>query len=258
MNVLVVDALVKALAKARDDASVREVLVEMGLFAGTASEDPLDEATCDAIVARVAGVAAGTALEVAAALFCVGPGASDEVREALEGGAHVAFVDLRGVTRARAREVLAEEGGRTISGPSHPTLGLAPLAAYHEGRAPSRNAARAIASVAHGVARAAYETARAYASERKQFGRAIETFPAIAAKLDRARALLEARAAGELATAGALEIAHDALQIHGGYGYTREYTVERLYRDALELHRAIGATTVPTPRVGALSGADGR
>ncbi len=111
-----------------------------------------------------------------------------------------------------------------------------------------------IASQAVGIARAAFEKALAHAKERKQFGRPIHEFQAIqwkladmATKIEAAH-LLTMRAAvlrttgGDYVTASAMaklyagrvavEVADDAVQIHGGYGYTRDYHVERHFRDA--------------------------
>jgi len=99
-----------------------------------------------------------------------------------------------------------------------------------------------------------FEETLAYAKEREAFGRPIGRFQAIrhkfaemSVKLEAARALTYAAlrkfAAGEdairevtqtkLFTQRALvEIADECIQIHGGYGYMREYGVERAYRDA--------------------------
>ena len=111
-----------------------------------------------------------------------------------------------------------------------------------------------IAAQAVGIAQAAYDVARAYAADREQFGRRIGDFQAIQWKLadmatdiDAAR-LLTYRAAwlkqegrphaadGAKAKLFASEMARrqtaEAIQILGGYGYTREFPVERYYRDA--------------------------
>ena len=111
-----------------------------------------------------------------------------------------------------------------------------------------------IAAQALGIAQAAYDAARAYALERRQFGRRIADFQAIqwkladmATELDAARLLVyraawlkqEGRphgAAGAKAKLFASEMARrqtaEAIQVLGGYGYTKEFPVERYYRDA--------------------------
>jgi alkylation response protein AidB-like acyl-CoA dehydrogenase len=112
----------------------------------------------------------------------------------------------------------------------------------------------AIAAQAVGIAQAAYESARAYALERRQFGKRISEFQAIqwkladmATELDAARLLvyraawrkqegLPHTAEGAKAKLFASEMARrqtaEAIQILGGYGYTKEFPVERYYRDA--------------------------
>jgi butyryl-CoA dehydrogenase len=111
-----------------------------------------------------------------------------------------------------------------------------------------------IAAQALGIAQAAYDVAREYALERQQFGKRIADFQAIqwkladmATEIDAAR-LLVYRAAwlkqegkahteeGAKAKLFASEMARrqtaEAIQILGGYGYTKEFPVERYYRDA--------------------------
>ena len=111
-----------------------------------------------------------------------------------------------------------------------------------------------IAAQAVGIAQAAYDVAREYALVREQFGRRIGEFQAIqwkladmATEIDAARLLVyraawlkqEGRphaAEGAMAKLFASEMARrqtaEAIQILGGYGYTKEFPVERYYRDA--------------------------
>jgi alkylation response protein AidB-like acyl-CoA dehydrogenase len=111
-----------------------------------------------------------------------------------------------------------------------------------------------IASRAVGVARAAFDAAFEYAQQRETFGKPIAEHQAIQLKLADMATKLEAarlltRNAAERKTAGlrcdveagmaklfasetALELATEAMRIHGGVGYTTEFPVERLYRDA--------------------------
>ena len=111
-----------------------------------------------------------------------------------------------------------------------------------------------IAAQAIGIARAAFEAAMAYAKERTQFGQPILDFQAIQFKLSdmavriaSARALLHATAAAKdrgenvgmfgamsklLASEAAMWVTTQAVQVFGGYGYVKEYPVERFFRDA--------------------------
>lgn len=110
-----------------------------------------------------------------------------------------------------------------------------------------------IASQALGIARSALETATAYAKERKQFGQSIADFQAIqwmlaesATELDAGQLLTyraawlkeqgrpftrEASMAKVFATEAGNRACHKAVQVLGGYGYIREYPVERNLRD---------------------------
>jgi butyryl-CoA dehydrogenase len=111
-----------------------------------------------------------------------------------------------------------------------------------------------IASQAIGIAQGAFEQALAYSKERQAFGHPIAKFQAIqfmladmATEIDAARMLawhaawkhdngvrfsLDASIAKLFASEMATRVTHKAIQIHGGNGYSREYPVERMYRDA--------------------------
>jgi alkylation response protein AidB-like acyl-CoA dehydrogenase len=110
-----------------------------------------------------------------------------------------------------------------------------------------------IAALAVGIARGAYEAALKYSKERRQFGKAISEFQAIrfylaemATEIDAARLLTEraadAKDSGEdhrrmaaqakyYASEIAVRATERALQIHGGYGFIKDYPVEKFYRD---------------------------
>ncbi|WP_250502764.1 MULTISPECIES: acyl-CoA dehydrogenase family protein [unclassified Caballeronia] len=111
-----------------------------------------------------------------------------------------------------------------------------------------------IAAQALGIARAAFDAARAYAKERVQFGKPIQEHQSVAnmladmqTQINAARLLIhhaarmrtegvpclsEASQAKLYASEMAERVCSDAIQIHGGYGYLQDYPVERHYRDA--------------------------
>jgi alkylation response protein AidB-like acyl-CoA dehydrogenase len=111
-----------------------------------------------------------------------------------------------------------------------------------------------IAALAVGVAQAALEHAIAYAAERRQFGKPIKDFQGIqfklanmATRVEAARGLLHRAAALKeagkkvssiasmaklFASETAMYVTTEAIQVFGGYGYVKEYPVEKLFRDA--------------------------
>jgi butyryl-CoA dehydrogenase len=111
-----------------------------------------------------------------------------------------------------------------------------------------------ISAQAVGIAQGAFEKALAYSQDRQQFGKSISSFQAIqfyladmSTEIDAARLLtwkaawakdrggrytLEAAQAKLFSSEMAQRVTSRAVQIHGGYGYTREYPVERFFRDA--------------------------
>src|SRR5438876_8713297 len=110
-----------------------------------------------------------------------------------------------------------------------------------------------IAALAVGMAQGAYEAALRYAKQRKQFGRRIADFQAIqfkladmATEIDAARLLTlkaadlkhravrstkESSMAKLLSAEVAVRVANEAVQIHGGYGFIKDFPVEKYYRD---------------------------
>ena len=121
-----------------------------------------------------------------------------------------------------------------------------------------------IAACALGGARACYEKTRAHMLERRQFGQRLADFQALQFRLAdmatgleaarlmvwRAAAMLDAGApdatmacamAKRFATDVAFEVCNDALQLHGGYGYIKDYEIERYLRD-VRVHQILEGT----------------
>jgi acyl-CoA dehydrogenase len=111
-----------------------------------------------------------------------------------------------------------------------------------------------IAALALGIAKGSYEASVKYAKERHQFGQPIANFQGISFKLADMATKIQAaelltRKAGEMKNKGekmtlesamakyyaseiCVEIATDAIQVHGGYGYTKDFPVEKFFRDS--------------------------
>ena len=121
-----------------------------------------------------------------------------------------------------------------------------------------------IAACALGGAQLAFDTAKEYLGTRKQFGRALREFQALqfrladmATDMEAARLMVHRAAsaldAGEpsatrlcamakrFATDAAFGVANQALQLHGGYGYLKDYPLERIVRD-LRVHQILEGT----------------
>jgi alkylation response protein AidB-like acyl-CoA dehydrogenase len=121
-----------------------------------------------------------------------------------------------------------------------------------------------IAACSLGTAQKAFDKAMAYAKERKQFGKAVADFQAtqfkladMATSLETARLILRQAAvkvdeaapdktkfaamAKRYVTDAGFSVANEALQIHGGYGYLKDYEVERMVRD-LRVHQILEGT----------------
>ncbi|OLS41659.1 acyl-CoA dehydrogenase family protein [Bacillus sp. MRMR6] len=123
-----------------------------------------------------------------------------------------------------------------------------------------------IGAMAVGIAQGAYEKSLQYAKERKQFGRSISSFQAtqfkladMAMKIELARNMVykaawlkdqgrpfskEAAMCKLYASEVCMEVTSQAVQIHGGYGYMKEYHVERMMRDAKLLEIGEGTSEI--------------
>ncbi|MBV9242161.1 MAG: acyl-CoA dehydrogenase family protein [Acidobacteria bacterium] len=126
-----------------------------------------------------------------------------------------------------------------------------------------------IAALSVGVAQGAYESAVRYAKERQQFGKPIAEFQAIQFKLadmatriecarlltlqaawakDAGKTVTQKSAMAKLfASETAVKVAEEAVQIHGGYGYTKDYPAEKYWRDSKLL--TIGEGTSEIQRI---------
>jgi alkylation response protein AidB-like acyl-CoA dehydrogenase len=163
--------------------------------------------------------------------------------------------DPAGGTRSMSMIIVPTHApGLTIAAPEK-KMGLhgSPTHAvtYDEVRVPQENL---LGESGRGLAQAAFEEAMKYAKDRSAFGRPIAEFEAIqwmladaATEIEAARLMvyraawlkqgaqpfaLQAAMGKLLATEVAERVCRNAIQIHGGYGYSSEYPVERIYRDA--------------------------
>jgi alkylation response protein AidB-like acyl-CoA dehydrogenase len=131
---------------------------------------------------------------------------------------------------------------------------------------PEERLSEFVAARGLGIAAGAYEHARRYVGEREQFDRPIKEFQAIqhkiadmAVKVENSRNLVyqaarmcddgeafetEASMAKLYTSESAREVANEAVQVHGGYGYTRDFPVEMLYRDAKGLEIYEGTSEI--------------
>ena len=128
------------------------------------------------------------------------------------------------------------------------------------------NGRLSIAAMGLGLAQGAFEMARQYAKERKQFGKTINKFQVnafkladMATKIELARNLLykacwlkdnkkpfgkEAAMSKLYCSEIAREVADEAVQIHGGYGLMKDYPIERFYRDQRLLQIGEGTSEI--------------
>ncbi len=245
-------------------AAIQEQLAELGFWGIATAEERggigLDALAYALVVEALASGSPSVARRVAAH---AGPALAGLARTDLDlegfcaGERFATYV--AGLSPAPAAAYVTEEGFadeaavEAVDPMGHRGAGLARVAVAsvtpfaQEGPSPRFWHDLGLAAIALGSARAAMAAAIAYGKERKQFGRPITDFQAIQWKIadggmaiDGAELLVHKAATSHSATDAALARAvavraglsatDHALQIHGGYGYTREYPVERHLR----------------------------
>lgn len=170
-----------------------------------------------------------------------GPTAFLVPREAAAWGARVETLGLRACAHQDAAmvDVLVGDDARVGEVGAGAAVRLAGVATHD----------LCLAAISLGLGEGALAAATSYAKDRRQFGKPIAELQAIqwmladsraelaagAALLGKAASALDPTASGmarRVACAAATRACHRALQVHGGYGYTREYPIERALRDA--------------------------
>ncbi len=240
----------------------------LGAFALSEPDAGSDAAALRAQATRVDGgwvlegtkswVTSGSAADVI--LVMARTDAGDDRKGARGIGAFIVTPDLPGFTVGKKEDKMGLRSSPTVQlifdGMHVPEANLLgdPSQGFVYAMQSLDNGRLGISAQSIGIARAALEESVRYAGERRQFGKAIREFEAIqfkladmATRIAAARALLHAAAAakdrGETITQfssmsklfsseTAMYVTTEAIQIFGGYGYIKEYPVERLFRDA--------------------------
>jgi alkylation response protein AidB-like acyl-CoA dehydrogenase len=175
-----------------------------------------------------------------------------------------------GIRCSHTRQVILED----VEVPEENLVGLKPNRGFIHAFQTLSSSRPAVAASAVGLATGAYKEAVKYARQREQFGKKIINFQVVqhmladmATRIEQAR-LLTYRAA-KYAMAGhpeaakysamakyaasetAVAVANDALQLHGGYGFTKDYPIEKMYRDAKILTIYEGTSQIQKNEIGA-------
>lgn len=181
-----------------------------------------------------------------------------------------------GIRASHTRQIIMED----VEVPEENLIGLKPGMGFIHALKTLNGSRPVVAASAVGLANGAYKEAVKYARQREQFGKKIINFQAIGhmladmlVKIEGAR-LLTYRS-GRYAVAShkeaarysaiakyyaaeiAMQVATDALQIHGGYGFTKEYPVEKMFRDAKILSIYEGTSQIQKNEIAAYIIKDG-
>ena len=175
-----------------------------------------------------------------------------------------------GIRCSHTRQVILED----VEVPEENLVGLKPDRGFVHGIHTLNKSRPFIASMAVGLAQAAYNEAMKYTYERVQFNKKVISFQAVnhilsdmSVKIDSSRFLTyRAAKASEIshpqaprysamakyyASECAVQVVNDALQLHGGYGFTKDYPIEKMYRDAKILTIYEGTSQIQKNEIGA-------
>lgn len=175
-----------------------------------------------------------------------------------------------GIRCSHTRQVILED----VEIPEENLVGMKPNAGFIHAIKTLNSSRPFIATMGVGLAQGAYKEAVKYARQREQFGKNIINFQAVqhmladmAVKIEGAR--LMAYRAAKYSMAGhpetakysamaklysseiAVQVCNDALQLHGGYGFTKDYPVEKMYRDSKILTIYEGTSQIQKNEIGA-------
>lgn len=192
------------------------------------------------------------------------------VEKGMKGLSFGKLEDKLGIRCSHTRQVIMED----LEVPEENIVGLKPNQGFIHAIKTLNSSRPFIGTMATGLATGAYKEAVKYARQREQFGKNIINFQAVnhmladmLTKIEAAK-LLAYRAAkysiaGHPQTAKysaiaklysseiAIEVANDALQLHGGYGFTKDYPIEKMYRDAKILTIYEGTSQIQKNEIGA-------
>lgn len=175
-----------------------------------------------------------------------------------------------GIRSSHTRQVIMED----MEVPEENLIGLTPNKGFIHAIQTLMASRPCVAACAVGLSQGAYEEAVKYARQRVQFGKSIINFQAIQhmladmmVKIEAARMLTWkagkytimghpetakfSAAAKYYASETCVQVCNDALQIHGGYGFTKDYPIEKMYRDAKILTIYEGTSQIQKNEIGA-------
>ena len=192
------------------------------------------------------------------------------VEKGMKGLSYGKLETKMGIRCSHTRQVIMED----VEVPEENLIGLKPNRGFIHAIQTLNSSRPAVAAAAVGLAYGAYKEAVKYTRQREQFGKNIINFQAVqhmladmATRIECAR-LITYRAtkcaitghgdtakysamAKYYASETAVSVANDSLQLHGGYGFTKDYPIEKMYRDAKILTIYEGTSQIQKNEIGA-------